>query len=173
MIGDLHLDLISLSGRIRQAFDSLYSGPPDFDCSDPLDGDNLARFSGRSYDDIQEVLVEEDLLPFLALVPDEVARYYMGGYMLFFLERIGRCRDLHPLGDVPFIPGIAYITMMGFLKQASTREWLSGSEGMAEIVTDFLSAFINTAGFDFDEEEKEEIRSILGKLRNGGAEGAP
>lgn len=49
-----HLDLVRLSEEIHLSWDVIFSGPPDFDPSDWLDGESLVKILGKRYDDIAE-----------------------------------------------------------------------------------------------------------------------
>jgi len=160
-----HWDIRLLELEVRVAFDVLFSGPPEIDWSDPLDGESLSKFNGKKYYEVEDIIEGGvDGFPFFALVSPQVGRYYVGGYIIFFLRKMEICRNLYPESLCSFVVTVEYLTFMAFLRQDETVSWVASMPRMADIVCRFLNLMMNTAGFEYEGENLNEMRAIKNSI---------
>lgn len=155
-----HLDLSLMKHEVELVFGTLYGDVPEMDCSDIFDGDTLALFAGRHFSEIPGILRDVDLVPFFALVDESVGKYYLGGYLLYFIEQIKDYREFYYVNNSTLLRDVEYVTLMNFLDNESVASWVKTVEPLSYIIRKFLSILSNTAALALGEEELLQINRI-------------
>jgi hypothetical protein len=156
-------DLVLLKSEVETTFELLFPSPPAVNCDDWLDGESLEIVNGVDFRKLPRLLADElDGVPLLALLSVEEGKYYLGGYLLKLLETIARMRRLYP-SDTPVI-AMEWIGFLGFLKGEAGADWIRGIKPLRSVVSRILDLMINTAGFEFDESDLQEIRTVRNSI---------
>ncbi len=152
-------DLALLKSEVETIFELVFPSPPVVGPEDWLDGETLKIVNGVDFRQLPGLLADElDGVPLLALLSIEEGKYYLGGYLLKLLETIARIRRLYP-SDTPVI-AMEWVGLVGFLKNAAVANWIREIKPLRSIVTRILDVVINTAGFEFDENDLWTIRTV-------------
>lgn len=156
-------DLVLLKSEVETTFELLFPSPPAVNCDDWLDGESLKIVNGVDFRKLPSLLDDElDGVPLLALLSLEEGKYYLGGCLLKLLETVARMRRLYP-SDTPVI-AMEWIGLVGFLKGEAGADWIRGIKPLRSVVTRVLDMMINTAGFEFDESDRQEIRTVRSSI---------
>lgn len=160
-------DLKCLRDRIRSAFEEAFAEPPKVDASDWLDGDSLELYVGKHYHEIIPLLDEElDAFPFFSLCSSTEGSYYLGGYLLYYLQKIELSREYYDPQKMGFLLGSPWFSMIGFLKSEENRIRLGHLPEVCAVAADVLNVMAETSGFEFDEDELGELRCAEANLRD-------
>lgn len=155
-----HMDLALMEHEIRLVFDALFNESPEIDTSGTLDGGFLELFNRKSFTEIQEVIGNLAAFPFFSLVPEDVGKYYLGGYLLYLLEVIRASRDDYAAMGSPIVCGDEYDTVLDFLSRGSVVDWIRSNKSMSYIILKFLDIVSNTVAFEHREEDLLQLMGI-------------
>lgn len=163
-----HIDLLLIEREITILFDLLFDEIPVVDASDILDGNMLGLFVGKSFHEVPEIIDDSaDSLSFFDLVSLPEGKYYLGGYLLWLVRLVRTSRDNYPFAHNPVFLGIPYLTLMGFLVSHDAVAWIHSCKPLPPIIVRLLDLVLNTAGFELDEEKKQQILVTRARYLSG------
>ncbi|MBK1815111.1 hypothetical protein JIN84_05780 [Luteolibacter yonseiensis] len=155
-----HLDLSLMEHEIKLVFDSLFNESTEIDASGTLDGEFLEMFNQKNYDEIPEVIGNLAAFPFFSLVPEEVGKCYLGGYLIYFVQMIKKSRDDFSATGSPMVCGVEYENLFDFLSRKSVVAWVGSNKSMSYIIRKFLDVVSNTVALQHREEDLIQIAHI-------------
>lgn len=160
-----NIDIEFLRSRICAIFDVLYTNIPVSRNDDQLDGEITQFIAGKSYIELRAII--GDLLSdysLFTLLEDNVSRYYLASFLLYFLDVVQESLEFFPKTNVPAYLGIAYVTTINFLSRQSTVDWMRGLPPLAEVTIDTLDWIANCAGLGFSLEDSNELMNIRNRI---------
>lgn len=161
-----NIDIQFLEKFTHIVFGLIFAAPPDVDCGDPLEGESLRLIAGKEFFEILPLLNDElDQLPFFSVCTPEVAKYYLGGYMLYFLKMVEASRRIYPFSLNSIVLGPDFLSMLIFLERVEILDWIRSMDELSNLVSNFLIMIVNTAGFDLEDQTEESIMRICKYLK--------